>query len=127
MSTLTLEATLIYGDVLPNGSVPLRIPLTYSVTYTEESTQRVHVAAGETAFPVALSSITAPKFLLVRSLEGEVEISLVAGITSVPTACSEGSGYVVIANPNGQVINAITVTTPSSPASGALIEIIAVE
>jgi hypothetical protein len=129
MPTLTLETTLIYGDTTPNGAVPQRTPLTFTISYTEDSKQRVRVAAGVTDAPITVDSVGAPKFLLIRSLEGDVGIKVSDGVvlTPTPSSLAANSGYMIVANPNGQVINRVLVTTPASPASGALVEVLAFE
>ena len=127
MSTLSLECTLVYGATTPTGAVPIRIPLSYTVEYTEESCKTVRVAAAATDTLVQFDTVTAPKFLLVRSLEGTVTLKLGDGTTTVISGLTEEDGYILIACPAGQDIDRVLVTTPASPSSGALIDIKAFE
>jgi hypothetical protein len=127
MPTLTVSATLSYGNTVPDGSVPCRLPLTYTLQYTEASNKIVHVAAGSTDFAVSLDSVSAPKFVFVQSLETDVTVKLSDGVTSVPTALTPSGGWVMLANPNGQPVNELLVTTPASPVGGARISILSFE
>ena len=128
-TSLDLTATLTYGDSTTSGAVPCREPLNFTFTYTEIADKTVAIAAGETDFPIALDSVTAPKFLLVQSKATDVTVKLSDGVTAdpTPTAVAEASGWIMIANPNGQALNALLVTTPASPTTGALLRVLAVE
>lgn len=129
MPTLTATTTLQYGNTTPDGAVPCRVPLTFTLTYTEKSEKIVAVAAGQTDQAVTFDSISAPKFLFARSLEGDVTIKVSDGVTAdpTPTALSATSGWIMLAHPDGQSINTILITTPASPTSGARIEFIVFE
>ena len=127
MPTLNVSATLSYGSTVPDGSVPCRLPLSYTLSYSEASSKIVHVAAGVTDFSVALDSVAAPKFVFIQSLETDVTVKLSDGVTSVPTALTPTGGWVMLANPNGQPINELLITTPASPVSGARVSIISFE
>lgn len=127
MPTLTLETTLSYGQGSAEGDVARRIVDSYTLTYTEKSTKTVRVAASQTDQPITLDSVSSPKFLLARCLETDVDIKLSDGATTVISALKAGSGYVLLTHPDGQAINEILVTTPASPAEGALVEVIAFE
>lgn len=129
MPTLTTTTVLSFGDTTPEGSVPQRIPLSFSLTYTEQSTKIVHIAASAVDSLITLDSVATPKFLFARSLEGDVTIKISDGVVATPTpsALTSTSGWVMIANPSGQVINRILVTTPASPTTGARIQVIAFE
>lgn len=129
MPTLTVTATLQFGDTTPDGAVPCRLPLTYTLTYTEKSEKIVQVAAGVTDESITFDSISSPKFLFARSVEGDVDIKLDDGVTAdpSPSALAEGDGWLMLANSNGQAINEVLVTTPASPATGARIEFIVFE
>jgi|JI10StandDraft_1071094.scaffolds.fasta_scaffold192974_2 hypothetical protein len=128
MPQLTATLTLSYGDTLPVGqNVPLRTTLTFNLTYAEKSLKTVAVPASSTAFPVALDSVTRPKFLFVRALDVDVEIGLSDGSDTVPTQLAAADGWLQLCTPNGQDLNEITITTPVSPASGAHVEILAFE
>jgi hypothetical protein len=128
MPTATATLTLSYGDSVPAGqNIPNRTTLTFSVEYTEKSLKTVAVPASTVAFPVALDTVAAPKLLLARSLDVDVELGLSDGVDTVATALAAASGWILISNPNGQDVNALTITTPASPAGGARIEILAFE
>lgn len=129
MPTLDFSGTLSFGDSTTEGAVPCRIPLTYTLTYTEESSKTVQIAAGQTDFAVDLDTVGTPRFILIRSLETDVDISLSDGVTAdpTPTALAEGEGWVMLVNPNGQAINQFLVTTPASPTTGARVNFIAFE
>lgn len=129
MPTLTLSGTLTYGDTQPDGAVPCREPLSFTVTYTEASIKTVHLAANLTDSLIELDSVSAPKFLLVKAVETDVTVKLSDGVTAdpTPTAVAVAGGWVIVANPNGQAINALLVTTPASPTTGARIRIVSVE
>ena len=131
MPNLTLSATLTYGesDSDTSGAVPCREPLSFTLTYTEVSIKEVQIAASETEHSITLDSVDNPKFLLVESTETSVDVKLDDGVTSDPTPSklAEGDGWIMIANPNGQAINEILVTTPASPSSGARVRVLAFE
>lgn len=128
MPTLTATLTLSYGDSVPVGqNVPCRTTHTFTMEYTEKSIKTVAVPAATVLFPVALDTVGSPQFLLVRSLDVDVELGLTDGESVVPTQLAAGAGWVMIACPNGQDINALGITTPVSPAGGARIEILAFE
>lgn len=129
MATLTVSATLQFGDTTPDGAVPCRIPLTFTLDYTEESVKTVAIAASATDSSIELDSVTAPKFLFVRSLATDVTVKVTDGVTAdpTPTSVAEDGGWVMLANPNGQAINQLLVTTPASPATGARVQVIAFE
>jgi len=127
MPTLTVSATLSYGNTVPDGSVPCRLPLSYSLTYTEASNKIVHIAANTVDFPVALDTVSSPKFVFVQSLETDVTVKLSDGVVSVPTALTPTAGWVMLANPNGQPVNSLLITTPASPVGGARVNIISFE
>jgi len=129
MPDLTLSATLTFGDSTTAGAVPKREPLEFTITYTEQSDKTVAIAASTTDFAISLDSVAAPKFLLVQSLATDVTVKLSDGVTAdpTPTAVAEGSGWVMIANATGQPINALLVTTPASPTTGARVRVFAVE
>jgi len=127
MPTLTVETTLSYGLGSAEGDVARRVLNTYTLTYAEKSTKTVRVAAGVTDESITLDSITKPKFLLARCLETDVDIKLSDGVTTVISSLKEGDGYLLLSHPDGQDINEIQVTTPATPAEGALVEIIAFE
>lgn len=131
MPDLTLSATLTYGesDSDTSGAVPCREPLSFTLTYTEVSIKEVQIASSTTDESITLDSVGNPKFLLVESTETAVDIKLDDGVTSDPTPSklAEGEGWIMIANPNGQAINEILVTTPASPSSGARVRVLAFE
>jgi hypothetical protein len=129
MPTLTVSATVSYGDTTPEGSVLRRLPLTFTLTYTEQSEKIVHVAASATDSAITMDSVGSPKFVLARSLEGDVTVKISDGVvaTPTPTALTATGGWVMIANPSGQAINRLLVTTPASPTTGARIQIVAFE
>lgn len=129
MATLTVSATLTYGDTTPDGAVPCRTPLTFSQAYTEQSIKTVQIAASVTDFSVVLDTVTAPKFLFVQSDTTDVTVKLSDGVvvTPTPTSLSENGGWIMIANPNGQAIKELLITTPASPIGGARVKILAFE
>ena len=129
MPTLTFTGTLTHGDSTTEGAVPCREPLTFSVDYTEDSIKTVSVAAAASDFSISLDSVAAPKFLLVQSRETDVTVKLTDGVTAdpTPTQLTAADGWVMIANTNGQPINALLVTTPASPTTGARVRVLAVE
>jgi len=129
MPNLTLTGTLTYGNTTPEGAVPCREPLSFTVAYTESSMKTVQIAASGTDVPITLDSVGAPKFLLIQAIETDVTVKLSDGVTAdpTPTAVSVGGGWVIIANTAGQVINTLLVTTPASPATGAKLRVLAVE
>lgn len=125
--SLTASMTLTYGENTPSTNVPMRIPLSFTLAYAEQSTKIVHVAAAQTDFAINLDSVGSPKFLMVRTLDVDVDIKLSDTVDDVPSALSATSGWIMIINPDGQDISRILVTTPASPASGAHIEVLAFE
>jgi len=129
MPDLTVAATLTFGPTTPEGAVPCREPLDFTVTYTEISHKIVTVAAAAVDFPIALDTVTAPTFLLVQSDVTDVVVKLSDGVTAdpTPTALTEAKGWVMITNPTGQTINALLVTAPASPTTGARVRVLAVE
>lgn len=129
MPDLTVAATLTFGPTTPEGAVPCREPLTFTVTYTEKTDKIVQLAASVTDSPITLDSVSAPTFLFVQSLETDVTIKVSDGVTAdpTPTSVAEEDGWVMIANPNGQAINTLLITTPASPTTGARVRILAVE
>jgi hypothetical protein len=129
MPDLTVSATLTFGSTTPTGAVPCREPLDFTITYTEKADKTVAVAANLSDFSITLDSVGAPKFLLVQSIVTDVTVKVSDGVTADPTPTSvvEGSGWIMLANANGQAINELLITTPASPTSGARIRILAVE
>lgn len=129
MPTLTIAATLTFGDTTPAGAVPCREPLDFTVTYTEKSDKTVAIAAGVTDQSITFDSVTAPKFVFVQSITTDVTVAVDDGVSTspTPTALKEGDGWLMIANPDGQTINEILVTTPASPTTGAIVRVLAVE
>lgn len=129
MPDLTVSATLTFGDTALTGSVPCREPLEFTVTYTEKSDKTVAIAAASSDFSITLDSVSAPKFLLIQSLATDVTVKVSDGVTAdpTPTAVAEGAGWIMVANPNGQTINTVLVTTPASPTTGARVRVLAVE
>lgn len=129
MANLTVSATLTYGDTTPDGAVPCRTPLTFTLAYTEQSIKTVQIAASTTDFVVTLDTVTAPKFIFVESDTTDVTVKLSDGVvvTPTPTSLSEDGGWIMLSNPNGQAINRLLITTPASPVTGARVKIIAFE
>jgi hypothetical protein len=128
-ATLTAVLTLTHGRTTPETAVPSREPYCFEITYTEESIKTVRVAAGAVDSLITLDSVGAPKFLLVQALETNVTVKLTDTVATdpAPTALVAGDGWIMIANPSGQPIKALLVTTPVSPATGALLRIVSVE
>ena len=129
MPDLTVASTLTFGDTTPEGAVPCREPLNFTVTYTEKSDKTVAVDAGVSDQSITFDSVTAPKFVLVQSITTDVTITVADGVSAdpTPTALKEGDGWLMIANVDGQTINEILVTTPASPTTGAVVRVLAVE
>lgn len=127
MPTLTATLLLTYGPTVPQGAVPQRLPLTYTLDYTEASEKIVHVAANQAAFAITLDSVTAPKFLFARAVDVDVVVALSDGTDEVETSLSVAQGWLMLSSPAGQSINEIIVTTPATPTTGARIQIIAFE
>lgn len=129
MPKLTVAATLTYGDTTPDGSVPCREPLSFTFDYTEQSIKTVQIPASTTDFAINVDTVGAPKFLFAKSETTDVTIKLSDGVvvTPTPSALSEEGGWIMLANPNGQVIKTILVTTPASPTAGARVKVIAFE
>jgi hypothetical protein len=129
MPTLTLSATLTYGNTTPDGAVPCREPLEFTVTYTEMALKTVAIPASSTDFSIDLDSVGSPKFLLVQSLETDVTVKLSDGVTAdpTPTDVAAADGWVMVAASAGQQINLLLVTTPASPTTGARVRVLAVE
>lgn len=129
MPTLTVTTTLQFGDSTPDGAVPCRVPLSYTFTYEEKSTKTVAFAASVTDQSVTFDSVSAPTFLFARAVEGDVSVKLSDGVTAdpTPTALAASGGWIMLANPDGQEINEVLVTTPASPTTGARVEFIVFE
>jgi hypothetical protein len=129
MPDLTIAATLTFGDSTTSGAVPCREPLNFTVTYTEKSDKTVAIAASQTDQSITFDSVTAPKFVFVQCITTDVTIAVDDGVSADPTpsALKAGDGWLMIANNDGQVINEILVTTPASPATGAVVRVLAVE
>lgn len=128
MSTLTATLQMSYGDSTPTGvNIPARQTLTFTLAYTQESAKTVLVPAASADFSVLLDTIGAPKFLFMQSLDVDVTVKLSDGVvaTPTPTALAGGSGWVLVANPNGQDIDRVLITAPASPVTGAHIQILA--
>lgn len=124
---LTATLSLTYGDSAIQGAVLAKRPFTFTLAYGEESTKIVSVPAASTDYPISLDSVTAPKFFFMRAVDIDLEVKLVSGGDEVETSLAVASGYILIANPSGQAINSLLVTTPATPTSGGRIEIIAFE
>lgn len=129
MPSLTAALTLTYGDTTPDGAVPCRVPLTFTMAYTEQSIKTVQIPASTTDFPVNVDTVGSPKFIFAEVDTTDVTVKLSDGVvvTPTPTSLSESGGWLMIANPNGQQIKTLLVTTPASPATGALFKVIAFE
>ena len=129
MPTLTITGSLSYGSTTPDGSVPCREPLTYSLTYTEQSIKTVQIAASTTDFPITLDTVGSPRFIFAKAELTDVTVKLSDGVVAspTPTSLAESGGWIMIANPNGQTINRLLVTTPASPTSGARVKVLAFE
>ena len=129
MPNLTVTATMVYGDITPDGAVPCREPLSFTLAYTEASIKTVQIAASTTDFPISVDTVGAPKFIFAKSESTDVTVKLSDGVvaTPTPTSLSEDGGWIMLANPNGQAVKSLLVTTPASPASGARVKVIAFE
>jgi hypothetical protein len=128
MATLTLSATLTYGDTTPEGAVPRREPLTFTMSYTEQSVKTVQIPPSTVDHVVSMDTVGSPKFVLVRSESTDVTVKLFDGTTdSGAISVSENGGWVMLANGDGQEIISVKVTTPGSPASGARVTVMAFE
>lgn len=129
MPTLTVAATLTYGGTTPDGAVPCRMPINFALDYTEQSIKTVQIAASTTDFPITVDTVGSPKFLFARSDTTDVILKLSDGVTAdpTPTGLSEDGGFIMLANPNGQAITQLLVTTPASPTGGARVTVIAFE
>lgn len=129
MATLTFTGTLTHGSSTPEGAVPCREPFSFTVDYTEDSIKTVTVAASTVDGAVTLDTVSAPKFLLVQAVETDVTVKVSDGVTAdpTPTQLTAGDGWIMIANTNGQPINALLITTPASPTTGARVRVLAVE
>lgn len=130
MPTLTASLTLSYGDSAPAGAnIPARQQLSYTLNYSEESSKIVHIPAATTDHPITLDTVAAPKFVFARALDVDVTIKVSDGVvlTPTPSALAAASGWFMIANPNGQTIDTLLVTTPASPTTGARVQVIAFE
>jgi len=127
MPTLTVNATISYGSTVPDGSVPCREPIAFTLNYSESSIKIVQIAASTTDFPVSLDTLGAPKFVFVQSVETDVTVKLSDGVDSVATTLAQSSGWAMLANPNGQPVNQLLITTPASPVTGARVRILAFE
>lgn len=129
MPNLTVAATMTYGDTTPDGAVPCREPLNFTLAYSEASIKTVLIAASSTDFAVDVDTIGTPKFIFARAELAEVTVKLSDGVvaTPTPTSLSSDGGWLMIANPNGQAIKTLLVTTPASPASGARVKLLAFE
>lgn len=127
MPQLNVTMTLSYGSPVGTNTTPWKEPLSFTLSYTEESVKTVAIAASTVDFPVALDTVTAPKFLFIRCLETEVTVKLVSGADESATAMRPSDGWVMIANSAGQAINSLLVTTPVLPATGARVQILAFE
>ncbi len=129
MPTLTVTATLSYGSTTPDGAVPCREPLSFTLSYDEQSIKTVHIPASTTDFAITLDTVSAPKFVFAKAEATDVTVKLSDGVvaTPTPTSLSENGGWIMISNPNGQAINRLLVTTPASPTGGARVKVIAFE
>lgn len=128
MATLTVSATLTYGETTPDGAVPRREPLTFSMTYSEQSIKTVQIAPSTPDFLVSVDTVNSPKFVFVRSEATDVTAKLFDGVTtSAAISVSENGGWIMLANPDGQEITGVKITTPGSPASGARVTVMAFE
>lgn len=128
MATFTATLQMSYGETTPVGSnIPARQTVSYTLTYTQESVKTVLIAANTTDFAIDVDTLTAPKVLFVQSLDVDVTVKLSDGVvvTPTPTALAGGSGWIMLANPNGQAIKSVLVTTPVSPTTGAHIQLLA--
>lgn len=127
MPTLNVSATISYGSTVPDGAVPCREPLSFSLSYAESSIKIVQIAAGSVDFPVSLDTVSSPKFVFIQSVETDVTVKLSDGNTDVPTSVAQAGGWIMLANPNGQAINALLITAPASPVTGARVKILSFE
>jgi hypothetical protein len=129
MPNLTVVATLTYGDTTPDGAVPCREPLNFTLAYTEASIKTVQIAASSTDFAINVDTVGSPKFIFAKAELTDVTVKLSDGVVAspTPTSLSPDGGWLMLANPNGQVIKTLLVTTPASPTSGARVKVIAFE
>lgn len=127
MPTLNVSATISYGSTVPDGAVPCREPLSFSLNYSESSIKIVQVAAGAVDFAVSLDTVSSPKFVFVQSVETDVTVKLSNGVTNVPTSVAQAGGWVMLANPNGQAVNELLISAPASPVTGARVKILSFE
>jgi hypothetical protein len=129
MPTLTVTSVITYGSTVPDGSVPMREPVSMTFTYTEQSIKTVQIAANITDYSVTLDTLDAPKFVFIQAVETDVTVKLSDGtvVTPTPTALAVASGWVMLANPAGQPIKEFLVTTPASPTTGARVKFLAFE
>lgn len=130
MPTLTAQLSISYGDSIPNAQViPWRNVFNFSLTYTEESIKTVAIPANTTDFSITLDTVTAPKFVFMRTLDVDVTVKVSDGVvvTPTPTALGAASGWLMFVNPNGQPVDTFLVTTPASPTTGAHVQVLAFE
>lgn len=128
MPTLTASVTIAYGDTLPaTSTVPWRKTFDFALTYAEESIKTVSIPASTTDFLLTLDTVTAPKFIFMRTIDVDVTVKYSDGTDEVATALSATSGWLMIVNPNGQPMNRFLVTTPASPTTGAHVQVLAFE
>lgn len=126
-ASLNVSVTLSDGDTAVQGGVAARVPLNFVLAYTEKSQKIVHVPPSTVDQAITFDSVGAPKFLFMRSLDIDVTVKYGDGTTTVTSGLAGGGGWMMVANPNGQAINRVLVSTPATPSGGAHVEILACE
>lgn len=129
MPSLTADLILTFGDTTPETAVPCREPFKFTITYTEESTKRVRVPAGSTDMLVSLDTVGDPKFIFIQALSNDVTVKLSDGVATdpAPIQLTEADGWIMIANPEGQSVDRVLLTTPLTPSEGSLVRIVSFE
>lgn len=129
MPTLTADLVLTFGDANNDSAVPCREPFKFTLAYTEESTKRYRVPPGSTDLVIMLDTVGDPRFIFIQALENDVTVKLSDGVATdpAPTSVIEANGWIMLANPTGQAIDRLLVTTPASPSEGSLLRIISFE
>lgn len=129
MPTLTVDLVMTNGDTSPDTAVPCREPFKFTVSYTEESSKRVRVPAGSTDLLVMLDTVGDPKFIFIQALSNDVTVKLSDGTATdpAPIELTEADGWIMLANPTGQAVDRVLLTTPVTPSEGSLVRIVSVE
>lgn len=127
MPTLTVTTTLTYGDSTSDNAVPCKVPLSYSLDYTEKTERRIVLDTGGSETMSVDIGENGPKFILARIESGDAVVSIessTSGNVSPEIEFNEETdkGWLTLVGPESNTIDTVNVSTTD----GATIVVLAI-